>query len=76
MIAVKTTFDGQQIQVPSELQGANPGDVVVIYDEAKLTNSALGRPSIWDVFGKAAQPRTREDIDEQIRQERAAWDDR
>jgi hypothetical protein len=33
------------------------------------------RPSIHDAFGKAKQPRTAEDLDAQLDEERAAWGD-
>jgi hypothetical protein len=33
------------------------------------------RHSIYDAFGKAAQPRTAEDLDAQLAEERAAWGD-
>ena len=33
------------------------------------------RPSIHDAFGKAKQQRTAEDLDAQLEEERAAWDD-
>jgi hypothetical protein len=32
------------------------------------------RPSIYDAFGKAKEPRTAEDLDAQLEEERAAWD--
>ena len=31
------------------------------------------RPSIYDAFGKAKQPRTAEDLDAQLEEERSAW---
>ena len=31
------------------------------------------RPSIYDAFGKAKQPRTAEDLDAQLEEERATW---
>lgn len=33
------------------------------------------RPSVYDAFGKAKQPRTAADLDAQLAEERAAWDD-
>jgi hypothetical protein len=33
------------------------------------------RHSIYEAFGKAAQPRTAEDLDAQLAEERAAWGD-
>ncbi len=34
------------------------------------------RASIYDAFGKAERPRTAEDLDAQLAEERAAWGDR
>ncbi len=31
------------------------------------------RPSIYDAFGKAKEPRTAEDLDARLEEERAAW---
>ena len=72
MIVAKTRFDGRQIALPPELHNAMPGDVVVVYEEAREASGA----SIWDVVGKAERPRTAADIDAQIRVERDSWDDR
>ncbi len=33
------------------------------------------RPSIFDAFGKAEQPRTAEELDAQLAEERASWGD-
>jgi hypothetical protein len=73
MVAVKTTFDGQTIQVPAQLRGAGPGEVLIVYDERKLPVEASGRGSIWDCFGKAERQRTAEDIEQQVRNERESW---
>jgi len=75
MITAKSRFDGHKIEVPSELQGKEPADVVVIYDDSKKgINGASGPGSIWDHFGKAGVKRTADDIDRQLREERGAWD--
>ena len=73
MVAVKTTFDGRAIQVPPELQGVQPGEVLIVFDERRAAAASAARPSIWDVFGSAPMPRSAADIDEQVRQERNAW---
>lgn len=73
MVALKTHFDGQQIVTPPELKGATPREVVVVVDEP---TTGARRPSIWDAIGKAPHPRTAEDIDQQVREERESWGDR
>ena len=43
-------------------------------DRARLSEKA-NRPPILDAFGKAEQPRTAEDLNVQLVDERAAWDE-
>ena len=74
MVAIKTRFDGERIITPAELRGAPPGEVIVVVQEQ--TQSPHGRPSVFDVIGNAATPRSGEDIDAQIREERESWGDR
>jgi hypothetical protein len=71
MVAVRTRFDGEKIEVPNELRGAAPGEVIVIFN-------ATGQQShsIWDVIGKSTQPKSAADLDEQVREERDSWQDR
>jgi len=82
MVLLKSTFDGQRIELPEELRGAAPGEILILYSGAKETVLAprvpanAKAPSIWDVFGKAPVRRTAEDIDRQIREERDSWGDR
>lgn len=75
MVAIKAKFDGQTIQVPDQLRGAKPGEVLIVYDEANLNAAPSSRPSIWDFLGKADHPRTASDIDQQIRTERESWEE-
>ncbi len=75
MIAIKTKFDGIQIEVPPALRGAEPGEVLIVYDD-KQPSDATSTQSIWSAFGKALHPRSKQDIDEQIRLERDAWNER
>jgi len=78
MITLRTKFDGRQIEVPVELRGAAPGDVLVIYPaEAPVAQTtSLDRPSIWEAFGKAEHPRSTADIHRQAQAERDSWDER
>jgi hypothetical protein len=73
MMAIKSKFDGRRIEVPSELIGAQAGEVVIVYSSPPPNKAQ--RPSIWTYFGKASRLRTADDIDEQVRQERQSWDE-
>ncbi|HSU66578.1 MAG TPA: hypothetical protein VLJ39_06890 [Tepidisphaeraceae bacterium] len=75
---MRTKFDGQQIEVPAELRGAAPGDVLVVYlnDAGTDTGARSNRPSIWDVVGRAEHQRSTAEINAQVQAERDAWDDR
>jgi hypothetical protein len=44
-------------------------------EEQEHLSEQSKRPSIFDAFGKTEHPRTAEDIDAQLAEERAAWDD-
>jgi hypothetical protein len=43
-------------------------------ERTRLSGKGNG-PSIFDAFGKATQPRTAEDLDAQLAEERASWGD-
>lgn len=73
MVALKTHFDGQQIITPPELQGSAPREVVVVIEDE---TPAQPVHSIWDVLGKASVLRTTEEINRQVREERASWDEK
>ncbi len=72
MVAIRTRFDGEKIEIPAEMRGAGPGDVIVIFNAA----GARGGHSIWDVVGHASTPRSAEELDDQIRKERDSWRER
>jgi hypothetical protein len=74
MVAIRTRFDGKQIEVPKELIEAGSADVIVLFEGANPNNATP--QSIWDVCGKASNLRTAADIDAQIREERDGWGDR
>jgi hypothetical protein len=77
MVSVIAKFDGEKIELPEQLRGAAPGDVLIVYPASERgTPSVPHTQSIWDVFGKAPTPRTREDIQSQVRSERDSWDER
>lgn len=70
MVAVKTRFDGEKIEVPSELRGKPPAEVIVLFDA-----SATRAGSFWDFVGKHPHPKTDQEIDEMLERERNSWGD-
>jgi hypothetical protein len=76
MLAIRAKFDGQKIELPAELRGAAPGDVLIVYPagESVAPPSPVSPSSIWDVFGKAAKKRSADDINAQVRSDRESWD--
>jgi hypothetical protein len=78
MLALRTKFDGQRIEVPAELRGAAPGDVLVVYlsNELLPDSAQASRPSIWDAVGKAPSQRSAADINAQVRADRDSWESR
>ncbi len=69
---IRGHFDGKTF-VPSEphppLEG--PAELIVFPDQGKQPQATQG--SIFDLFGKAPQLRSAEDIAAQIREERESW---
>lgn len=74
MTAVKTKFDGQQIEVPDALRSASPREVLVVFDEGSSTNAKPN--SIWDAFGRAPRPLSEQELLNRLRSDRAEWDER
>jgi hypothetical protein len=72
MVAVRTRFDGEKIEVPDELRGSAPGEVIVIF----TPQFVQGNHSIWDVIGKSPTPRSAAELDRAIAEERDSWNDR
>jgi hypothetical protein len=71
MVAIRTRFDGEKIEVPPELRGSAPGEVIVIF----TPSITPGNHSIWDVVGKSPAPRSAAELDQTIAEERDAWND-
>jgi hypothetical protein len=71
MVAIRTRFDGQTIEVPAELRGSRPGEVIVIFEPG-----VKQAHSLWDVIGKSKAPRSAAELDAQIREERESWPER
>ena len=72
MVAIRTRFDGTQIEVPAELRGTAPGEVSVIF----TPGVTQGAHSLWDLVGRSPAPRSGADLDRQIAEERDEWPDR
>jgi hypothetical protein len=72
MVAIRTRFDGEKIEVPAELRGAGPGEVIVIFTPP----ATAGDHSFWDVIGNSPSPRAAHELDAAIAEERDAWNDR
>ena len=72
MVAIRTRFDGERIEVPAEMRGAVPGDVIVIFTPP----ATAGEHSFWDVIGKSSAPKTAAELDAAMVEERDAWNDR
>ncbi len=68
-VIIRGTFSNKAF-VPAdplpEVEG--PAELIV-----HVWSSKDVRPSIYDAFGEAKQPRTAADLDAQLEEERAAW---
>ena len=40
MLAIRTRFDGKEIQVPEEAKGLPPGNVIVLFEEAAYASDS------------------------------------
>jgi hypothetical protein len=78
MVSVIAKFDGQKIEIPEELRGAAPSDVLIVYPAKNQTETAQAQTtrSFRDFFGKGGTNRTAEEINAQVREERDSWDER
>jgi hypothetical protein len=78
MVALRAKFDGEKIELPTELRGAAPGDVLIVYpaNEVQNPSTVTKQPSIWDAFGKAATQRSTAEINAQVQKERESWEER
>ena len=69
-VIIRGTFSNK-VFVPADPlpEAEGPAELIV-----HVRSSKDIRPSIYDAFGKAKGPRTAEDLDAQLEEERAAWD--
>ena len=68
-VIIRGTFSNKTFVAADPLPEAEgPAELIVHVQSPKDV-----RPSIYDAFGKAKQPRTAEDLDAQLKEERAAW---
>ena len=69
-VIIRGTFSNKTFVPTDPLPEAEgPAELIVHVQSPKDA-----RPSIYDAFGKAKEPRTAEDLDTQLEKERAAWD--
>ena len=69
-VIIRGTFSNKTFVPTDPLPEAEgPAELIVHVQSPKDA-----RPSIYDAFGKAKEPRTAEDLDAQLEEERAAWD--
>lgn len=43
MIAIKAHYDGERVILPAEMQGVQPGDVILVFDQENQTEAELIR---------------------------------
>ena len=69
-VIIRGTFSNKTFVPTDPLPEAEgPAELIVHVQSPKDA-----RPSIYDAFGKAKEPRTAEDLAAQLEEERAAWD--
>jgi hypothetical protein len=68
-VVIRGTFSNRTF-VPTDPLPEAEGPAELIVHALPPKNA---RPSIDDILGKAKQPRTAEDLDAQLAEERAAW---
>jgi hypothetical protein len=73
-VVIRGTFTNQ-VFVPEGPLPKIEGRAELIVYEQPAQEPADTRPSIFDCFGKAKRLRSAEDIDAQLEEERASWDD-
>ena len=69
-VIIRGTFSNKTF-VPTDPLPEAEGPAELIVHVKSPTDA---RPSIYDAFGKAKELRTAEDLDAQLEEERAAWD--
>jgi hypothetical protein len=73
-VIIRGTFSHQAFVPEGPLPEVEGRAELIVYTQTP-ENPAPQRSSICDVFGKAKQLRSAEDIDAQLEEERASWDD-
>ena len=73
-IVVRGTFSNHVFVPDGPLPEIEGRAELIVYSQPKEVRTA-SRPSIYDVLGKAKRLRSAEDIDAQLEEERASWDD-
>jgi hypothetical protein len=73
-VVIRGTF-ANQVFIPEGPMPKIEGPAELIVYERPADEHAESRPSIFDCFGKAAHLRSAADIDAQLEEERASWDE-
>ena len=69
-VVIRGTFSNKTFVPTDPLPEAEgPAELIV-----HVQSPSDARPSIYEAFGKAKEPRTAEDLDARLEEERAAWD--
>jgi hypothetical protein len=73
-IVIRGTFK-EGVFIPSDPLPAAEGPAKLLVFPQEISGNTSKPTSIFDLFGQAATLRSLEDISEQIREEREAWDE-
>jgi hypothetical protein len=73
-VIIRGTFCNQVFIPEGPLPNIEGRAELVVYEQP-AEQIAEPRPSIFDCFGKAEHLRSAEDLDAQLEEERASWDD-
>jgi len=74
-VVIRGTF-ANQVFIPEGPLPKIEGRAELIVYEQPAEGVADSRPSIFDCFGRATRLRSAEDLDAQLEEERASWDDK
>ncbi len=70
-VIIRGTFSNGTFVAADPLPDAEGLAELIVHPQPRKNT----RPSVYDAFGKAKQPRTAADLDAQLAEERASWGD-
>jgi hypothetical protein len=73
-VVIRGTFTNQVFVPEGPLPKVEGRAELIVYEQLTTEETADERPSIFDCFGKAERLRSAEDLDAQLEEERASWD--